>query len=87
MRLTVPRSDTLVELDLDGPGRSVTVGNCDASSHERFHAKQQKADNGLCRMIVGPPTTRIDRITRQPAAADGDERTSHRSGCRPVGLR
>ena len=50
--LTVPRSHNLVQFEIDGPGEIVAVGNGDAASHEPFQAKERKAYNGLCQVIV-----------------------------------
>jgi beta-galactosidase len=50
--LTVPRSDNLIEFEIAGAGRIVAVGNGDATSHEPFQAKQRRAYNGLCQVIV-----------------------------------
>ena len=48
----VPRSHNLVQLEIEGAGEIVTVGNGDATSHEPFQAKQRSAYNGLCQVIV-----------------------------------
>lgn len=50
--LTVPRSHNLVEFEIEGPGRIVAVGNGDAASHEPFQARQRRAFNGLCQVIL-----------------------------------
>ncbi len=50
--LLVPRSHNLVKFSVTGPGEIVAVGNGDAASHESFQAKQRKAFNGLCQVIV-----------------------------------
>ena len=50
--LTVPRSHNLVQFEVEGPGEIVAVGNGDATSHEPFQARQRKAYNGLCQVIV-----------------------------------
>ena len=58
---TVPRSQNLVQFQVDGPGEIVAVGNGDATSHEPFQARQRKAYNGLCQVIVkGDPAARYD---------------------------
>jgi len=41
-----------VKFSVTGPGEIVAVGNGDAASHELFQAKQRKAFNGLCQVIV-----------------------------------
>lgn len=50
--LLVPRSHNLVKFSVTRPGEIVAVGNGDAASHEPFQAKQRKAFNGLCQVIV-----------------------------------
>lgn len=50
--LQVPRSHNLVTFELEGSGAIVAVGNGDAASHEPFQAKQRKAFNGLCQVIL-----------------------------------
>ena len=52
--ITVPRTHNLVEFEIEGPGEIVAVGNGDAASHEPFQARQRKAFNGLCQVIVRP---------------------------------
>jgi beta-galactosidase len=49
---TVPRTHDLVTFDIDGPGEIVAVGNGDPTSHEPFQARQRRAFNGLCQVIV-----------------------------------
>jgi beta-galactosidase len=49
---TVPRSSNLVEVDVEGPGEIVAVGNGNAASHEPFQAQKRSAYNGLCQVIV-----------------------------------
>jgi beta-galactosidase len=41
-----------VKFSVTRPGEIVAVGNGDAASHEPFQAKQRKAFNGLCQVIV-----------------------------------
>ena len=48
----VPRSHNLVQLEIEGAGEIVAVGNGDATSHEPFQAKERSAYNGLCQVIV-----------------------------------
>ena len=71
--LTVPRSHNLVEFEIEGPGEIVAVGNGDAASHEPFQARQRKAFNGLCQVIVkgraGP--ARVDRAESPIGGAEG----------------
>jgi beta-galactosidase len=49
---TVPRSNNLIKLTLEGPGEIVAVDNGDATSLTSFQAKEIKAFNGLCLAIV-----------------------------------
>ncbi len=48
----VPQSHNLVKFELEGSGEIVAVGNGDAASHEPFQARQRRAFNGLCLVIV-----------------------------------
>jgi beta-galactosidase len=50
--LMVPRSHNLIHFDLAGPGEIVATSNGDAASHESFQARERKAFNGLCQVIV-----------------------------------
>jgi beta-galactosidase len=50
--LLVPRSDNLINFEIEGPGEIIAVGNGNAASHESFQAKQRKVFNGLCLVIV-----------------------------------
>ncbi|MFZ1934676.1 MAG: beta-galactosidase GalB [Thermoguttaceae bacterium] len=59
----VPRSNNLVKFDLAGPGEIVAVGNGDAASHEPFQARQRRAFNGLCLVIVRAKTGPRNSIT------------------------
>lgn len=68
--LTVPRSHNLVRLAVEGPGEIVAVGNGDAASHEPFIAKERKAFNGLCLVIVRAAKDRTGPIELK-AASDG----------------
>jgi beta-galactosidase len=51
-KLTVPKSDNLVNFTVEGPGVIVAVDNGDATSHDPFQANWRKAYNGLCLVIV-----------------------------------
>jgi beta-galactosidase len=48
----VPRSDNLINFEVEGPGRIVAVGNGNAASHEPFQANYRKVFNGLCLVVV-----------------------------------
>jgi beta-galactosidase len=61
--LLVPRSHNLVKFSVSGPGEIVAVGNGDAASHEPFQAKQRKAFNGLCQVIVKTKAGQAGKIT------------------------
>lgn len=50
--LMVPRSHNLVTFDITGPGQIVAVANGDSTSHEPFQARERRAYNGLCLVIV-----------------------------------
>ena len=68
--LTVPRSNKLVRFGLSGPGEIVAVDNGDATSFEPFLAKQRKAFNGLCLVIVKGHQGDAGRMTLK-AESDG----------------
>ena len=68
--LLVPRSHNLVKFDITGPGEIVAVGNGDAASHEPFQAKQRKAFNGLCQVIVKAKAGQAGKIVLK-AEAEG----------------
>jgi beta-galactosidase len=50
--LTVPTADNPVAFQIEGPGEIIAVGNGDPTSHTSFQAKEQKAFNGLCLVII-----------------------------------
>ena len=68
--LMVPRTHNLVKFDLTGPGEIIAVGNGDAASHEPFQARQRKAFNGLCQVIIRAKPGEPGLITLK-AASDG----------------
>jgi beta-galactosidase len=68
--LLVPRSHNLVHFSIDGPGEIVAVDNGDATSFESFQAKERKAYNGLCLVIIRTKAGRGGAI-RLKAQADG----------------
>ena len=47
-----PRADVSIKFDLDGPGEIVAVGNGDPTSVESFAARERKAFNGKCMVVV-----------------------------------
>jgi beta-galactosidase len=48
----VPRANNLVRFEVEGPGEIVAVDNGDPTSHSSFQAREVKAFNGLCLLIV-----------------------------------
>lgn len=68
--LMVPRSHNLVKFEIAGTGEIVAVGNGNAASHEPFQAKQRKAFNGLCQVIVKAKAGEKGRMTLK-AESDG----------------
>jgi beta-galactosidase len=50
--LMVPRSENLINFQIEGPGSIIAVANGNAASHEPFQAKKRKVFNGLCLVIV-----------------------------------
>ena len=70
--LLVPRSHNLVKFTIATPGEIVAVSNGDAASHEPFQAKQRKAFNGLCQVIVKAKTEQAGKMVLK-AESDGLE--------------
>lgn len=50
--LVVPRSNNLIEFDIEGPGEIVATDNGDAMNMESFCSKKREAFNGLCLVII-----------------------------------
>lgn len=50
--LTVPRSKNRITFEISGPGEIVATDNGDATDLEPFQAKNKRAFNGLCLVIV-----------------------------------
>jgi beta-galactosidase len=48
----VPRSKNLLQFEVTGPAEIIATDNGDATSHESFQAKERKAYNGLCLVIL-----------------------------------
>lgn len=48
----VPAADSLVEFSVSGPAEIVAVGNGDSTSHASFQAKERRAYNGLCLVVL-----------------------------------
>jgi beta-galactosidase len=48
----VPRTNNLVRFEIEGPGEVVAVDNGDPTNHSSFQAREVKAFNGLCLLIV-----------------------------------
>ena len=73
--LTVPRTHNLVKFAIAGPGEILAVSNGDAASHEPFQAKERKAFNGLCLVIVRaqPGQTGRIKLTAQSEGLRGAE--------------
>jgi len=68
--LMVPRSGNLVKFDIADPGEIAAVGNGNASSNEPFQAKERKAFNGLCQVIVRAKKGKSGKIILK-AQSDG----------------
>lgn len=49
---TVPRAGHRVRFEIEGAGEIVAVDNGDPTSHEPFNARECRAFNGLCLIIV-----------------------------------
>ena len=47
-----PRADVSIKFDLDGPGEIAALGNGDPTSVESFAARERKAFNGKCMVVV-----------------------------------
>ncbi|QAA80444.1 DUF4982 domain-containing protein [Aequorivita sp. H23M31] len=48
----VPKSDNIINFEIEGPGEIIAVGNGDPTSHEPFIAKKHSAFNGKCLVII-----------------------------------
>jgi beta-galactosidase len=59
-----------VRFTISGPGEIAAVDNGDATSFESFQAKQRKAYNGLCLVIIRTKTGQAGAI-KLTAQADG----------------
>jgi beta-galactosidase len=67
---TVPRAKQRVHFTISGPGDIIAVDNGDPTSQESFQAKERKAFNGLCLVIVRTRAGQEGEITLQ-AQGDG----------------
>ena len=71
--LMVPRSQDQVRFEIKGPGEIVAVDNGNATSHDSFKAKECKAYNGLCLVIIrsrsGQPGAIVLRASSSSVAA------------------
>jgi beta-galactosidase len=47
-----PRADNTIHFDIEGPGEIAATDNGDATSFESFQARDHKAFNGLCLVII-----------------------------------
>jgi beta-galactosidase len=61
--LLVPRSNNLLNITVEGPGRIVATDAGDATSHESFQASSKKAFNGMCLVIVAAEKGAAGSIT------------------------
>ena len=61
--LMVPRAQNLVRFEIQGPGEIVAVDNGDATSHESFKAREAKAYNGLCLVVIRSKSRQPGAIT------------------------
>jgi len=68
--LTVPRADSRIHFDIEGPGEIVATDNGDPTSFESFQSHDRKAFNGLCLVIVRGKAGQPAKI-RLTANADG----------------
>ena len=50
--LTVPRSNPLLQFEIEGPGEIIATDNGDATSFESFQSKQRHAFNGMALVVV-----------------------------------
>ncbi|KAA9037758.1 glycoside hydrolase family 2 protein [Ginsengibacter hankyongi] len=50
--LTVPRSNPLLQFEIEGPGEIIATDNGDATSFESFQSKQKHAFNGMALIVV-----------------------------------
>jgi beta-galactosidase len=68
--LPVPRSQSRVHFEVDGPGEIVATDNGDATSFESFQSHERNAFNGLCLVIVRAKAGESGKITLR-AASEG----------------
>ena len=61
--LVVPRSSNLLHFDIEGPAEIVATDNGDATCLEPFQAKERKAFNGLCLVIIRTQAGKPGSIT------------------------
>jgi len=59
---TIPRANNSIRFDIEGPGEIVATDNGDATSFESFQARERKAFNGLCLVIVRAKRGHTGRI-------------------------
>lgn len=50
--LTVPRSNPLLQFEIEGPGEIIATDNGDATSFESFQSRQKHAFNGMALVVV-----------------------------------
>jgi beta-galactosidase len=58
-----PRADNRIKFTIEGPGEIVATDNGDPTSFEPFQARERKAFNGLCLVIVRAKAGQTGRIT------------------------
>lgn len=68
--LLVPRSHSRVHFAISGPGEIIALDNGDATSFESFQAKERKAYNGLCLVVIRTKAGRTGPI-KLSAQAEG----------------
>ncbi len=54
--LVVPRTNNLVEFEIEGPGRILATGNGDPTNHEPFISQKHRVFNGKCLVIIQSTT-------------------------------
>jgi beta-galactosidase len=62
-KLTVPRSNNLIDFTITGPGKIVATDNGDATDHTPFGSRSRKAFNGLCLVIVKADENASGKLT------------------------
>jgi beta-galactosidase len=67
---TVPRAESRIHFDVEGPGEIVATDNGDPTSFELFQSHDRKAFNGVCLVIIRGKSGQPGKVMLT-ASADG----------------